>query len=71
MNKTFEYSVGCGLFGIYAGVLKPNGEEWKDKTDVTSQALAAVAQYMADNGKGFMFTYNGKRMKLIVTEEGA
>lgn len=71
MNKTFEYSVGCGLFGIYAGILKPNGEEWKDKTDVTSKALAAVAQYMVDNNKGFKFTYNGKKMKLMVTEEGA
>ena len=48
-----KYSVGCGLFGIYAGILKPNGKEWKEKTDVTMEAMKAVAQYLLDNQKEF------------------
>lgn len=30
-----EYHVGCGAFGIYAGTLKQNGIEWRNKSDVT------------------------------------
>jgi hypothetical protein len=42
-----KYSVGVGLFGIYAGVLK-NENEWKDKTQCTDQALEAVRDYLYD-----------------------
>ena len=38
-----EYHVGCGLAGIYAGTLK-NNNEWKNKSDVTDEALCAVDQ---------------------------
>ena len=44
MNK---YHVGCGLAGIYAGVLNPkNQSEWKDKSECTNQAIVAVRDYM-------------------------
>lgn len=42
-----EYHVGCGLAGIYAGILK-NKEEWKDKTECTEEAIEAVRDYMVD-----------------------
>ena len=64
-----KYSVGCGLFGIYAGVLKPNGKEWKDKTDVTLYAMEAVAQHLIDYDTEFRFVYKGKNMRLKVVEE--
>lgn len=41
-----EYHVGCGLFGIYAGTLKKSGEEWKDKSNVTDEAILSVIQHM-------------------------
>ena len=46
-----EYHVGCGLAGIYAGTLKTNGEEWRNKTDATHEALYAVAQFLIFQGK--------------------
>lgn len=62
-----EYHVGCGLFGIYAGVLK-NDHEWKDKTDVTLDAMGAVAQHLLEHKTEFRFEYKGKPMKLKVVE---
>lgn len=44
-----EYHVNCGLFGIYAGTLKPKKSEWKDKTECTDEALKAVRDYMILN----------------------
>lgn len=41
-----EYHVGRGLAGIYAGTLKPSGGEWRNKSDVTNEAINAVVQYM-------------------------
>ena len=41
-----EYHVGCGCFGIYAGVLNPrNKNEWKDKTECPDEALKAVRHW--------------------------
>lgn len=37
--------MGCGLAGIYAGTTKKPGE-WKSKSEVTEEALRAVAEYM-------------------------
>ena len=42
-----EYHVGCGMFGnIYAGTMAPprkNGlQMWRNKSDVTSEAVEAV-----------------------------
>ena len=39
-----EYHVGCGIAGIYAGVLR-NKNEWKDKTECTDSAIVAVRDY--------------------------
>lgn len=64
-----KYSVGCGLFGIYAGILKPNGKEWKDKTDVTTEAISAVAEYLLMNHKEFHFEVEDKMMILKVEIE--
>lgn len=41
-----EYHVGAGLFGIYAGTLKDNKKEWKNKTECTDEALEAVRDYI-------------------------
>lgn len=44
-----EYHVGAGTFGIYAGTLKPEGKDgytiWRNKSDVTDKATAAVVSY--------------------------
>lgn len=48
-----EYHVGCGFFGIYAGILKPNKPtEWKGKTECTDEAIEAVRDYMIDHCLG-------------------
>lgn len=42
-----DYHVGCGAFGIYAGTLEPrNKTMWRNKTDCTEEAIAAVRDYM-------------------------
>ena len=62
-----EYHVGCGVFGIYAGVLR-NETTWKDKSEVTSEALGASAQYMLVNENEFRFGYKGKQYVMRVEE---
>lgn len=62
-----EYHVGCGVFGIYAGVLR-NETTWKDKSEVTREALSASAQYMLINEKEFRFGYKGKQYVMRVEE---
>ena len=52
MERVSKYHVGCGLFGIYAGVLK-NDNEWKSKTDVTMDAMGAVAQHLIEHKTEF------------------
>ena len=71
-----EYHVGCGLGGIYAGTLKPNGIEWRNKTRVTDEALAAVADYLMFQMKegeysfGYEWTLkNGGKVKLFAEVE--
>ena len=64
-----KYSIECGIFRIYAGILKKNGTEWKDKTDVTEEAISAVAQYLLMNHKEFRFEVEDKMMILKVVEE--
>jgi hypothetical protein len=63
-----EYHVGCGLFEIYAGILNKSGDEWIDKSDVTNEAISAVALYLLDNNKDLCFNYEGKKYRLTVTE---
>ena len=50
-----EYHVGAGLFGIYAGTLNPKGDTWRNKSEVTREALGAAAQYIMENEKEFRF----------------
>ena len=63
-----EYHVGCGVFGIYAGTLKPNGIEWRNKSDVTDEAISAAAQYLLQHDEFMEFTYKDKRYRLGVAE---
>lgn len=65
-----NYHVGCGLAGIYAGTLKTNGEEWRNKTDVTHEALCAVAQYLLFQGKEFRFQHKNKWYVMRIEEMG-
>lgn len=70
------YNVGCGLFGIYAGILKKSGDEWKSKSDVTDEAITAVCNYMLmkkeiDNDF-YGYTYNlkdGRKATLCIIVE--
>lgn len=62
-----KYHVSLGTFGIYAGTLK-NENEWKDKSDVTIEAVDAVAGYLLTNEVETHFTYRGKRYVLSVHE---
>lgn len=42
-----EYHVGCGVFGIYAGTLEPKNKSlWRNKSDVTEEAIEAVRDHM-------------------------
>ena len=41
-----EYHVGCGVFGIYAGVLNKKKDMWQNKSEVTKEATHAVAQHV-------------------------
>ena len=50
-----EYHVGAGLFGIYAWTLNPKGDTWRNKSEVTREALGAAAQYLMENEKEFRF----------------
>lgn len=68
-----EYHVGCGAFGIYAGTLNPkNKEMWRNKSDVTHEALCAVAQHLLFGGKEFRFQYKNTWyvMRIEELEEG-
>lgn len=47
-----KYHVGCGAFGIYAGTVKANGEEWKDKSDCTEEVIEAVRDYLVQECLG-------------------
>ena len=68
-----EYHVGCGIPGIYAGTLKSNGYVWRNKSDVTHEALCAVAQHLLFNGIEFRFKHKGQWyvMRIEEFEEGA
>ena len=45
-----DYHISAGLFGIYAGTLMPKKDgkpqEWRNKSDVTDEAICAVRDYM-------------------------
>ena len=67
-----EYHVGCGAFAIYAGTLEPRNKHlWRNKSNVTDEAVSAVAQYLLQEDKSMLFSYNGKKYRLLVKEEDA
>lgn len=48
-----EYHVGCGAFGIYAGTLEPRNKTlWRNKSEVTDEAIAAVRDYIIQEALG-------------------
>ena len=63
-----EYHVGCGAFGIYAGTLNKNKTMWKNKSEVTNEALDAVAQYLLQENVVMDFNYKDKKYTLKVEE---
>ena len=65
-----EYHVGVGLAGIYAGTLKTNGMEWRNKSLVTNEVLCCAAEYLEMNQKEFRFTLRGERFALRVVPIG-
>lgn len=65
-----EYHVGCGVFGIYAGTLNSRNKNlWQNKSEVTDEAVCAVAQYLLQEDKSMLFSHNGKKYRLCVQEE--
>lgn len=65
-----EYHVGCGAFGIYAGTLNSKNKSlWQNKSEVTNEAVSAVAQYLIQEDKSLLFNYKGWRYRLSVTPE--
>lgn len=63
-----EYHIGCGAFGIYAGILNKNKTMWKNKSEVTNEALDAVAQYLLQENMVMNFDYKNKKYCLKVEE---
>lgn len=63
-----NYHVGCGIAGIYAGTLNKKGEMWVNKSDVTDEAINAVAQFLLEHEEALEFDYQGKRYRLAVTQ---
>lgn len=65
-----EYHVGCGAFAIYAGTLNSKNKNlWQNKSNVTDEATAAVAQYLLQEDKTMHFEYKGKKYKLCIVPE--
>ena len=64
-----EYHVGCGIAGIYAGILNKKGDMWRNKTCVTKECLDASAQYLIQSGGFLEFKYNGKKYRMKVIEQ--
>ena len=63
-----EYHVGCGITGIFAGTLNKKGEMWVNKSDVTDEAINAVAQFLLEHEEALEFDYQGKCYRLAVTQ---
>lgn len=61
-----EYHVGCGVFGIYAGTLMKDKQMWRNKSDVTKEALGAVASYLISNEEEFVFIWKGDNKKYVL-----
>ena len=64
-----EYHVGTGCFGIYAGVTTRSGKLWKDKSEVTEEALWAVIGYLRVIGGSWSDKLAGNKVTLRLTWE--
>lgn len=62
-----EYHVGCGIASIYAGTLNKK-DEWRNRSNVTDEAVCAVAEYLLTNQKEFHFDYRGKKYIMRILE---
>lgn len=65
-----EYHVGIGLLTntIFAGTLNKSKTLWLHRSDVTNEAVDAVAAYLIETEQHMTFSYNGKRYRLKVEE---
>ncbi len=63
-----EYHVGCGIAGIYAGTLNKKGDMWTNKSDVTYEAIMAVAYFLLTQEGSMKFNYQGKCYRLAITQ---
>jgi hypothetical protein len=61
-----DYHVGCDAFGIYAGKISKIKKLWLSKSEVTNEALCAVAEYLMQENKEFRFENGEKWFKLCV-----
>lgn len=77
-----EYHIGCGIAGIYAGTLNQKAKDgyhtWRNKSDVTEEAIASVAQYFKQElkkneisiGRRYVFNDGTKvELKLSIVDE--
>ena len=67
-EKMPNYHVGCGWSGIFAGTLNQKGDMWRNKSDVTSEALCAAAHYLLFDEKEFRFQHKDKWYTMRVEE---
>lgn len=75
-KKSSEFHVGMGGISgtIYAGTLMRNGTVWKDRSDVTEEAIGAVRDHMIEKAReknvdsyGFSWKHeDGGSVQLIV-----
>ena len=65
-----KYHVGIGIITntIYAGTLTKDKSLWKKRSDVTEEAIEAVARYFINTETAMSFSYNGKRYRISVEE---
>ena len=61
-----EYHVGCGITGIFAGTINKTNTMWVNKSDVTDEAIKAVAQFLLEHEEELKFGYQGKHYRLAV-----
>ena len=64
-----NYHVGCGITGIFAGTLNKKGDTWVNNSDVTDEAISAVAQFLLEHEEAMEFSYHGKRYRLAVESQ--
>lgn len=65
-----EYHVGCGAFAIYAGTFNQNKTMWRNKSNVTDEAVRAVAEYLLIQDTCVILNNGEKKFRLKVEEVG-